>query len=262
MYDHREADRKLFINEMLAPLRLILLLVAVGPIVALGFKGVAIFAIVAAALARSAWVDAASKRFKDRQFKALWEAMIDKVARFKLVLKNFRKEQLGSLKEMELNVERTQLRLYESLRKADHVQSMIELTERPNDQSHIWTARHNNHETTELYKMADKNIAEYRKEMLTLRAGVERVEAQSAVFLTTLDSLRARMLTHHLGGATNQLESREFLGMISETRLQLDSIEKALDELNFNAYPVDVPPPIPRQALASHDVPLVEEESN
>jgi hypothetical protein len=69
--------------------------------------------------------------------------------------------------------------------------------------------------------------------------GVERTEAQAAVFTTTLDTLRMRMLGHRLAGRSPELAHTEFLQAMTEARMQLDSIDKALDELELTPFPGD-----------------------
>jgi hypothetical protein len=83
-------------------------------------------------------------------------------------------------------------------------------------------------------------------------AGVQRTEAQSAVFMTTLDSLRMKMIGHRLVGRGPELSSQDFLEALAEARAQLQSIDTALEELDLGHYPktiAAVPPPIPDDAI-------------
>jgi hypothetical protein len=80
-------------------------------------------------------------------------------------------------------------------------------------------------------------------------AGVQRTEAQSAVFMTTLDTLRMKMIGYRLVGRSPELSSHDFLEALAEARAQLQSIDTALEELDLGHYPKTVasvpPPPIP-----------------
>jgi hypothetical protein len=99
-----------------------------------------------------------------------------------------------------------------------------------------------------LYQLADRNIAEYRGHFAAVMAGVQRTEAQSAVFMTTLDSLRMKLIGYRLVGRSPEMANQEFLESIAEARAQLQAIDTALDELELGQYPPampTVPPPVP-----------------
>jgi hypothetical protein len=89
----------------------------------------------------------------------------------------------------------------------------------------------------ELYRIADKNIAEYRQRFQAVMAGVERTEAQAAVMTTTLDTLRIKMLGYRLVGRDPDAPTQEFLAALAEARMQLDSIDTALSELELTPFP-------------------------
>jgi hypothetical protein len=77
---------------------------------------------------------------------------------------------------------------------------------------------------------------------------VQRTEAQSAVFMTTVDTLRMKMLGYRLVGKSPEVGSHEFLQALNEAKLQLQAIDKALDELDMGQYPkmiASMPPTIP-----------------
>ncbi len=100
--------------------------------------------------------------------------------------------------------------------------------------------------------MADKNIAEYRQQFAGVMAGVHRTEAQSAVYMTTLDTLRMKMLGYRLVGKSPEMSSHDFLEALAEARAQLQSIDTALEELDLGHYPKTiavVPPPMPADAV-------------
>ena len=94
-------------------------------------------------------------------------------------------------------------------------------------------------------------------------------EAQVAVFTTTLDTLRMKMLGYRLVGKDTESPTQDFLAAITEARMQLESIDKALEELDLTAFPKTIsimpdetnspglrenllhsgPPPMPEGAL-------------
>lgn len=79
-------------------------------------------------------------------------------------------------------------------------------------------------------------------------AGVQRAEAQCAVFMTTLDTLRMQLIGHRLAARTPEMSSREFLEAMGEAKLQLQAIDQALEELDFRQFPTTItvmPPPMP-----------------
>jgi hypothetical protein len=55
--------------------------------------------------------------------------------------------------------------------------------------------------------------------------------------MTTLDSVRVKMLGYRLVGRSPELATHEFLSAIAEARAQLQSIDTALDELDLSHYP-------------------------
>lgn len=217
-------------------------------------------ALMIAGIARMAFSDSVHRRFRSKRFSALWRSILDRTERFSVVLKKFRGESMGSLKEMEANIVKTQETLYRALRRADYITGEFQTTE-ATAQAPVWKANTTDSESTELYKLADRNIAEYRQQMGSLLGKVDRTEAQCAVFMTTVDALRIRMLNHRLSNVES-LDSRDFLGMLAEARLQLDSIDKAIEELDFDKYPIDIPPPIPTQAATQLEVNLGQLKAN
>jgi len=66
--------------------------------------------------------------------------------------------------------------------------------------------------------------------------------------MTTLDSLRMKLIGYRLVGRSPELATQDFLDSIAEARAQLQAIDTALDELDLGHYPKTisvVPPPIP-----------------
>ena len=199
-----------------------------------------------------AWQASENRRFYNQHMKALWTGCLDRLARFKEVQKKAKDTGVADLREMPKTIENVAHSVYRALRKADIVAHEIASSEAglvpvvPTTQRISTDAQ-----SQELFQVADRNIAEYKQGLEAVMAGVQRSEAQAAVFMTTLDTLRMKMLGHRLVGRSPELPSHEFLAAIAEAKLQLESIDKALDELDLSIYPTSIavvrpgPPPIP-----------------
>lgn len=265
MDDIRRRDLKVFVSEAVSFQRL----------AAATAGGVLLFAmllwrsendLMAAALAipavlavhlAYAWSGSESRRFHSQHMSALWAGCLDRLNRFREVHKRAKGTGVSDLREMPKTIESVAESVYRALRKADIVAHEIAASEAglppvvPTAQRIAPDAQ-----AQELYQVADRNIAEYRQGLEAVMAGVQRSEAQAAVFMTTLDTLRMKMLGHRLVGRSPELPSHEFLAAIAEAKLQLESIDKALDELDLSIYPKSIavvrpgPPPIPADVEA------------
>ena len=257
MDDIRRHDMRLFLKELLSPLRLIctgalvvLLLANAGAIGAVAFPMTAIVLLISSIWA---WMESDKHRFSNKRFKSLWMGCQDRLARFEEVLKRMRKDQIADLNEMPNTVRAVSKSLYLALRRADIISHEVQLSEKGlYNEPPSWKSPSRDAQSQELYRIADKNIAEYRAQYAGVMAGVQRTEAQSAVFMTTLDTLRMKMIGYRLVGKSPELSSHDFLEALAEARAQLQSIDTALDELDLGHYPKTisvVPPPIPEDAI-------------
>lgn len=240
MYDIERRDKKVLVRELLRPARVFWALVAVSVVATTGFAMP--WPIIAGAalcwLVFSAHKSSLKKRFINRKFQLLWEACKDRLERFHDAMAESSKRGVPELQDLPKSVTQVGDTLYIALRRADIV--VDEVTN-----SEGWLHATRNHggpispdqKAQELYRMADKNIAEYRQNYQGVIAGVERTEAQAAVFTTTLDTLRMRMLGHRLTTAGPEIEHTEFMQAMTEAKMQLDSIDKALDELELTPFP-------------------------
>jgi hypothetical protein len=122
-----------------------------------------------------------------------------------------------------------------------------------------WNPPSHDPQAKELYRIADKNIAEYRGHLAGVMAGVQRTEAQSAVLMTTVDTLRMKMIGYRLIGRSPELSSREFLEAMQEAKMQLAAIDRALDELELTAFPKTIAVMPPEERAKTEDV--LEQES-
>jgi len=186
----------------------------------------------------SAYQTSVRKRFLNKRYEALWAGCKDRMQRFDDVLRKMRKEQVADLIEVPKTISRTCESVYFALRRADMISHEVQLSEKGlYNVPPVLTAPSNDPQSTELYRIADKNIAEYRQGFAGVMAGVQRTEAQSAVFMTTVDTLRMKMLGYRLVGRSPELPSQDFLEALNEAKLQLASIDHALEELELGPFP-------------------------
>jgi hypothetical protein len=191
--------------------------------------------------ATNTWVAFDKKRFKNRRHADLWDGVKDRHRRFRQAIKRAPKHLGGNLTELPKSIDQTSKHLYLSLRKADLV--LHEITKSEGDAGvlslrfQVWSQ---DPETSELYVLADKNVADYRRQYDALMSRITRTEGQCALFISVLDSLRVQLLGHRLSSPEPIPTQKEFINVMKEMQLQLDSINKALSEL-------DMPMPIPNR---------------
>lgn len=246
MNDIQRRDRKLFLQALIEP----------GPVIVLAIVCLFIYGIshitsrfpwytISAGYLTafgihtwSAWQRSIKRRFRDRKFASLWESCTERLHRFDEALNQMRKRQIASFEDMPRNVHALALSLYQALRRADTVYAEIRKSEG-------WMMGHppplvppaSDPQAQELYRMADRNIAEYRQNYSSVISGVQRTEAQAAVFTTTLDSMRMKMLGYRLVGNSPEVASRDFMESMAEAKIQLMAIDKALEELELVPFP-------------------------
>jgi len=257
MDDIRRQDLRLFALELLSPIRLIctsaIVILLLANVHSLGAVAVLMAMIAIFVSSIWAWMESDKRRFMNKRFKALWLGCQDRLSRFEDVLKRMRKDQVADLNEMPNTIRGVSKSLYIALRRADIISHEVQLSEKGlYNEPPTWKSPSRDAQSQELYRLADKNIAEYRAQFAGVMAGVQRTEAQSAVFMTTLDTLRMKMIGYRLVGRSPELSSHDFLEALAEARAQLQSIDTALDELDLGHYPKTisvVPPPIPEEAI-------------
>ena len=259
MDDVRRQDLRLFSKELLNPGRVVITVAVLGVLYAqcIGgfYKNFPLFfvgtIVTLAIYATNAWVNSLKKRFIGKRYESLWRGCQDRLMRFEEVMRRSGRGPVSDLREMPRTMRRVADSLYKALRRADLVSSEVLTSERGLiSQPPIWEAASHDPQSKELYRLADKNIAEYRAQFAGLMAGVERTEAQSAVFMTTVDTLRMKMLGYRLVGRSPEMNSQDFLEALAEARAQLQSIDTALEELDLGHYPkniASVPPPPPSE---------------
>jgi hypothetical protein len=260
MDDIRRQDMRLFLKELLAPGRIIVSVIA-GLFFFLFWKTTSMFeagipirawiswAAILMAHGSLAWSASLKRRFIGKRFAALWNGCQDRLTRFEEVLKKLRREQIADLQEMPKTIRTVADSLYLALRRSDMIAHEVSTSEQGlYGGPPVWHAPSQDPQSKELYRIADKNIAEYKQRFDAVMAGVQRTEAQSAVYMTTLDTLRMKMLGYRLVGRSPEMSSQDFLEALNEAKLQLAAIDSALDELELGPYPTMIaamPPPIP-----------------
>lgn len=262
--DIRRRDLEVFATEAASIQRLaVVAIVALAAVllvssrigVAFAVLGIVAIPIALAGHGWASWTASIERRFHSKHLAALWAGCEDRLKRFNDVLKKAKSTAVGDLQEMPRKIEEVSRAVYRALRKADIVAFEISKSESGLPPLPGPSQVASDAQSKELFQVADRNIAEYRIGMQAVMAGVQRSEAQAAVFMTTLDTLRMKVLGYRLVGQSPELPSHEFLAAIAEAKLQLESIDKALDELDLSVYPQMVaavrtgPPPIPEDAV-------------
>lgn len=195
-------------------------------------------------------------RWHNRRFLELWKACVDRRKRLNEALKRLKKSKVADLQELPKSADALLDQIYLALRRADLVFHEISLSESRTSPPvlggqgrYIADAQ-----AQELFKVADRNIAEYSQHFKSVMAGVERSEAQAVVYATTLDTLRVRMLGYRLTSSP-EAETREFLNVVTEAKMQFEAIDQALEEIELTPFPqtVTVMPPHPSKPQSNND---------
>lgn len=195
------------------------------------------------------WLGSLNDRFRHRRFKLLWDNAQDRLKRLDTALESLKKAEVADLKELPATVKAVAEGLYIALRRADAALSEVSQSEGfllSQQDAPVPTAA--DKQAAKLWEAAHLTQKEYRRLLSGLLGSVERTEAQAALFSATLDTLRVKMLGYRLVGRPVEAPSVEFLRDLAEARMQLDSIDKALEELEMSPFPNSVDD-APEQAL-------------
>lgn len=243
MEDIKQLDRKIWLRELLSPAQILCWATAgfFGWLFAraAGIPFPIVLGGVGALWVYSSYASSRKKLFVNSRFELLWHACQDRFRRFHEAISAIRKHKVAQFEEMPRTIESVHANLYIALRRADATYHEV-------TKSEGWLLLSSppapppvsgDPQAQELYRLADKNVAEYRKHFAEVMAGVRRAEAQAAVFTTTLDTLRMKMLGYRLTGKRNEMDTQEFLMTITEAKMQLEAIDKALDELDLTPFP-------------------------
>jgi len=178
------------------------------------------------------------KRYHHERFRYLWRECRQRKEKLQEALNKSRKNKIADLAELERTVNTTMPDIYRALRRADMALREIQQSEAMVSPTLMGNDRLvNDAQAQELYKVADRNVAEYTQHYKLAIAGVERAEAQCIVFSTTLDTLRIRLLNYSLAGRSPEAETKEFLNLVAEAKMQFSAIDKALEEIELMPFP-------------------------
>lgn len=203
---------------------------------------------------RSARSQAEKKKFADPRFRDLSESCLDRFTRFQEVIQRGNKNLPQAIEALSNRLADVHLTVQLALRRADHIAVELRQSERG---LRPWSGQSTqpipDAQSRQLYGLADRTFSEYKRNMEAIAAGIRRTEAQSAVFMTTVDSVRMKLLGYKLVGNTASFEHDEFLRSIGEARDQIEAIDQALDELDLGMFSKQSahtgPPPTPKDAV-------------
>ena len=217
-----------------------ILFAAIGPLSGSGWStGSTVFLVGGLALGLyTAYKSIPRSQFRSPHYRMLWQNVIDRLKRFDTAYSGLKvawDEELPVLRE---RIQITADSVYNALCRADVMQQELQKSEGHMawaETTHFRPASVSpDKKVQELYQLADRNMAEYRQRLNAVTAGIQRCEAQTAVFITTLDSLRVRLLGYRLMGKSPEIEHQQFLETIGEAKSQLDAVDKALEEISFD----------------------------
>ena len=252
----RKADQRILMREIFRPNRLVLLVLFLLISYPISLVTSPVIFVICALIGSGvlfvrAETAARRKRFINSRFMSLWNGCRERFESFEDGIKKLKRADIAQFQELPDTVRDLAMTIYNALRRADILFEEVLQSEgvdriRPG----VPMFKPTDPQAQELYRIAERNLGEYRGHYNELMAGIQRTEAQATVFMTTLDNLRVKMLGYRLIGKNPSLSSEEFLSVLAEARAQLSAIDRALDELDLSHYPKTVsiiPPVTPEQ---------------
>lgn len=196
-------------------------------------------------------------KFRYPRFALMWDVVQDRRKRLTKALRMMKKDGHPELEILPKTIDEVAGTVYAALRRADAIQQEFD-----NSESRAGLPVHRgfnapevvDDHAKELYRLADKNIAEYMRRRNGVLATIQRCEAQSAVFTTTLDSLRMHVLGIRLTDRNPNVSHQEFVDALQLAKEQLAAVDLALTEMDYEQMQAiaeldelkrDTPPPIP-----------------
>lgn len=258
MDEVKRRDLQIFLKQLVHPLKLQLLAVI---IIIFIFARWSLFLPLPLFLYGTwAWFSSIKQRFHARRFQIMWESCEDRLERLDKGLKTLSKAKIADLQELPRTVKEVADSLYQALRRADIVMHEVSSSEGwLISQSDPIPPAARDPQARALYDAAARSTMEYKDQVRLIMGGIERTEAQAAVFTSALDTLRVKMLGYRLINKLVESPSKDFMEAMVEARMQFDSIDKALDELEMTPFPKQITvmgdgTPVPEPE------PIVEEE--
>ncbi len=182
------------------------------------------------------WVIAAylqRERFRFRLLKYghLWTTIADRMTRFENAYRGSPKIVKDTLSDTPSSIRRVVDSIYMALRRADSVRGLIDESEKNISQMPMASVPAVDSQAQSLYDLAQKNQDEYRQHYQKLMAGVERTEAQTAVLISALDSLRLKMLDYRVTGGKVEMPSSDLVTHLEAYKTEFAALEKAVEEV-------------------------------
>jgi hypothetical protein len=177
----------------------------------------------------------ARKRFRFRHpaYASLWDCIQDRLERFDRAYGHSPRIVRENLSGTPESVHRIGDSMYLALRRADSVRALIEENE-PRDMPNLSRSEPiaaADAKARDLYGLALRNREEYREHYQKLMGGVERTEAQAAVLISSLDSLRLKMLDYRVTGGKIEMPEDDLLPQLQAYRDEFRALEQAVDEV-------------------------------
>lgn len=257
-HDRKRLIRTFLTGDFLIPIGLFAVYVGLrGPLL----ESVEFTAVVGLAIL-SVFSLRALKRFQETQFanrsyQILWDSVRDRKKRFDESLRELGASKRQALELLPRDVQNVYDSVHAALRRADMVQSEINSSEGFMNGHGTRATSHapaTDDFAKELYLLADQNIAEYHRRMRGISGGLQRCQAQTQVFITTLDSLRLHVLAMKLASRSPEIEHGEFMDAIKGAKERLASVDTALSEIDYSRLAAIaeldnlIPPPLPNDA--------------
>jgi len=172
-------------------------------------------------------------RFDFAPYGHLWKTVTDRFVRFERAYGRSPRVVKETLSDTPDSIRRLMDSIYMALRRADQVRTLVAESE-----PHVGmflpsldVPQAMDEQAQVLYGVAQRNKEDYRRHYQKLMGGVERTEAQVAVLVSSLDSLRLKMLDYRVTGGKVEMHSSDLLSRLESYRTEFHALEKAVDEI-------------------------------
>lgn len=185
------------------------------------------------------WKKSKRDRFYNSRFYHLWTTCQERDRSLRAALKGLKKSQALEFFELPKTIDSVGDSLYIALRKADIVMHELQKSEGLRMSSGSFSNRTiYDEEAVALYQQAAQRDRDYNTHFSQILGSIEQAEGQAALYISSLDSLRVQVLKHRLGSrlVREGPQAEELKQSLSEAKMMLDSIDKALDELDASPF--------------------------
>jgi hypothetical protein len=243
MIDPQKRARDVFIAECFSPaligqgVIIMVIMFIIGPAARMAPIEAALLGgiLVAGYVGIKAYFQSIPKRWYHPRFRTLSENCADRFKRFEVALSQLHSSSKAEFSDLPETVKKVATNLQNSIKHADAVLNELGKNEADiRNQATTWQANTRDKDATQMYQAADQNIAQYRQLYDGIMAQVSRTEAQAAVFITTLDSLRIRMMSYQLASGPRGMATQEFMSLMRESQAQLETIDRTLEDIELS----------------------------